>query len=174
MPKTAARSRFGTGTRPDATGVAYTAASSVLFSPALCSFDVPLMLTSERLHRVLIDVVGDRLALGIADGDGARVVHPAPDPGVVSVLAACVMLVYVRLGCPVAVNVNDWASLKLLSRTVAAAPLRLGCPAGYSGCEGVLISGSQSGSEVVSGLPSVSARGIAVTGRQVTSVGRAP
>ena len=74
------------------------------------------------------------------------------------------MLLYVRSGSPVAVNVNVCASLKLARRMVAAAPLRLGCPAAYSGCEGVLISGSQSGSGAVSGLPSVSARGIAVTG----------
>src|SRR5262245_22719200 len=35
-------------------------------------------------------------------------------------------------------------------RTVAAAPLRLGCPAGYSGWEGVMMSGSQDESAVVS------------------------
>src|SRR6185503_2563623 len=85
---------------------------------------------------------------------------------------ACAMLVYVRLGCPIVVSVNvcprRW---KWLRRIVAAAPFWLGCPAGYSECDGVLMSGSQSGSEAVSGLPSVSARGIEVTGRQVTSVG---
>jgi len=34
-------------------------------------------------------------------------------------------------------------------RTVAAAPLRLGCPAGYSGCDGVVTSGTQLGSGAV-------------------------
>ena len=41
----------------------------------------------EPLHRVLIDVVRDRLALGVADLDGARVVHAAPDSSVVAVRA---------------------------------------------------------------------------------------
>jgi hypothetical protein len=35
----------------------------------------------------LIDVVGDRLSLGIANGYRARVVHTTPDPGVVTVRA---------------------------------------------------------------------------------------
>src|SRR6188474_370732 len=87
---------------------------------------------------------------------------------------AWVMLVYVRLGCPVVVSVNVCGRPNWLRRTVAAAPLRLGCPAGYSGCDGVLMSGSHSGSAAVSGLPSAAARGIAVTGRQVTSAGRLP
>ena len=34
-----------------------------------------------------IDVLGDRLAHGVADRDRARVVHAAPDPGVVPVRA---------------------------------------------------------------------------------------
>src|SRR4029079_14496475 len=83
---------------------------------------------------------------------------------------ACEMLLYVRFGCPVVVSVNVCASSKWLSSTVAAAPLGLGCPAGYSGCEGVVISGAQSGSASVSGFSSVSASGIAVTGRHVTLV----
>src|SRR5688500_20060809 len=87
---------------------------------------------------------------------------------------ACAMLVYVRSGRPVVVRVNVWPSLKWRSRTVAAAPFRLGWPAGYSGCDGVLTRGSQSTSGMVAGLPSVSARGIAVTDRQVTSVASAP
>ena len=62
------------------------------------------------------------------------------------------------------------SSPKWRRRTVAAAPLRLGCPAGYSGCDGVITSGSQPGSEVVSLLPSLSASGIEVTGRQVTEL----
>ena len=57
---------------------------------------------------------------------------------------------------------------KVLARTVAAAPLRLEWPEGYSGWAGVIRSGVQLGSAVVSGLPSVSASGIAVTGRQKT------
>ena len=42
---------------------------------------------SERLHRVQVDVIGDRLAHLIADRDRARVVHPTPDPRVVPVRA---------------------------------------------------------------------------------------
>src|SRR6266404_4780238 len=88
---------------------------------------------------------------------------------------ACSMLVYVRLGCPAVVSVNGCGPLlKWLRRTVAAAPFWLGCPAGYSACDGVLMSGSHSGSAAVSGLPSESASGIEVTGRQVTAVGTEP
>jgi len=36
-------------------------------------------------HRIQVDVVGDRLAHRVAETDGARVVHPAPDARVVSV-----------------------------------------------------------------------------------------
>jgi len=43
------------------------------------------MRAMEPLHRVLIDVVGDRLAHGVADLDCTRVVHSAPDPAVVTV-----------------------------------------------------------------------------------------
>ena len=49
----------------------------------------------ESLHRVLIDVTGDRLAHAVADCDRARVVHAAPDPGVVTV-RACLRDVGVR------------------------------------------------------------------------------
>src|SRR6185312_13765114 len=41
----------------------------------------------ETLHGVLIDVLRDRLAQRVADGDCARVVHAAPDAGVVGVRA---------------------------------------------------------------------------------------
>ena len=34
-----------------------------------------------------IDVVGDRLALGVADRDRARIMHATPDPGLVTVRA---------------------------------------------------------------------------------------
>src|SRR5437762_2113747 len=57
---------------------------------------------------------------------------------------------------------------KMLASTVAAAPLTVEWPEGYSGKAGVVSSGVQLGSAVVSGLPSVSASGIAVTGRQKT------
>src|SRR5438046_6339937 len=92
---------------------------------------------------------------------------------------AAEMLVYIRLGRStpadvLVVSVNVRASGKRLRSTVAAAPFCAGCPAGYSGCDGVVTSGSQSGSRVVSGLPSRSASGIAVTGRHVTSVAIAP
>jgi len=39
------------------------------------------------LHRVLIDVVGNRLAYAVADLDCARVVHATPDPAIVTVRA---------------------------------------------------------------------------------------
>ena len=98
--------------------------------------------------------------------------HPAPDALLPSVCAR-EMLVYLRFCIPV-VSVNVWLSAKCLRSTVAAAPFWLGCPAGYSGCAGVTMSGSQPGSDAVSGLPSASASGIAVTGRQVTSLGWEP
>src|SRR6476646_7812072 len=59
-------------------------------------------------------------------------------------------------------------SPKKLASTLAAAPLTVEWPDGYSGCAGVAKSGIHAGSEIVAELPSVSARGIAVTGRQKT------
>ena len=56
--------------------------SSSSSSPAII---VP---AAEPLHGVSIDVHGDRLAQGVADGDRARVVHAAPDSGVVSIRRA--------------------------------------------------------------------------------------
>ena len=50
--------------------------------------------------------------------------------------------------------------------TAAAAPLKLEWPEMYVGNGGVTISGVQAGSAVVSGLPSVSAARMPVTGRQ--------
>src|SRR4029453_17085991 len=47
----------------------------------------PIVCSSSPLHRVSFDVVGDRLAYGVADVNSARVVHPAPDPPVVTVRA---------------------------------------------------------------------------------------
>src|SRR5262249_16410410 len=52
------------------------------------------------------------------------------------------------------------------ARAVAAAAPYALCPDEYDGCAGVGISGVQSGSIRVSGLPSVSAARMAVTGRQ--------
>ena len=40
---------------------------------------------AKPLHRVSIDVVSNPLADGVADGDRARIVHAAPDPGVIPV-----------------------------------------------------------------------------------------
>jgi len=59
-------------------------------------------------------------------------------------------------------------SPKILASTTAAAPLTVEWPDGYSGWFGVAKSGIHDGSGLVPGLPSVSARGIAVTGRQKT------
>ena len=56
-----------------------------------------MMRAMEPLHRVLIDVVGDRLAYGVADLDCTRVVHSAPDPGIVTV-RACLRDAIVRAG----------------------------------------------------------------------------
>src|SRR5262245_50486171 len=52
------------------------------------------------------------------------------------------------------------------ARAVAAAAPYALCPDEYDGCAGVTISGAQVGSAAVSGLPSVSAARMAVTGRQ--------
>ena len=46
-----------------------------------------LLRSSHRLHRVQIHVIGDCLAHPIADCDGARIMHAAPDPRVVAVSA---------------------------------------------------------------------------------------
>ena len=43
------------------------------------------MAAVDPQHRIQVDVVRDRLAHRVADSDGARVVHPAPDARVVSV-----------------------------------------------------------------------------------------
>ena len=40
-----------------------------------------------QLHEVLIDVIGDRLAFGIANRDRARVVHASPHPRSVTIRA---------------------------------------------------------------------------------------
>ena len=47
----------------------------------------PLPSVSAPLHGVLIDVVGDRFAQSVTDGDSAWVVHTAPDPSVVTIRA---------------------------------------------------------------------------------------
>src|SRR5262245_58893967 len=52
------------------------------------------------------------------------------------------------------------------ARAAAAAALTVLCPDVYDGCAGVTISGVQFGSARVSGLPSLSALRMAVTGRQ--------
>src|SRR5258707_9756134 len=44
-------------------------------------------LAVATLHRVFVDVSGNRLALGVADLHRARIVHAAPDPCVVPVRA---------------------------------------------------------------------------------------
>jgi len=46
-----------------------------------------LLRSSDRLHRVQIHVIGDCLAHPVADYDGARIVHAAPDPRVVAISA---------------------------------------------------------------------------------------
>ena len=60
---------------------------------------------------------------------------------------------------------NAVLSPKKSARIRAAAPLTQECAEGYSGNGGVTINGVQFGSGVVAGLPSVSASGMAVTGR---------
>src|SRR4030095_6664669 len=66
----------------------------------------------------------------------------------------------------VAVNATPGSSSKSSLRTVAIALLSVACPDGYSGWCGVAASGVQPGSASVAGLPSSSARWMAVTGRQ--------
>ena len=46
-----------------------------------------LIAAAKPQHRVSIDVAGDRFAYGVADCDCARIVHAAPDSGVVTVRA---------------------------------------------------------------------------------------
>src|SRR5690349_3190622 len=58
------------------------------------------------------------------------------------------------------------SSPKYWESTAAAAPLAQECADGYSGNGGVGMSGVQFGSAIVSGLLSVSAKVIAVIGRQ--------
>ena len=65
--------------------------SRARFSFALCPCAVsvvPLLLISEQLHRVRIDVLGNHVAGGVADRNRAGVVHSAPDPGVVPIGAS--------------------------------------------------------------------------------------
>ena len=59
-------------------------------------------------------------------------------------------------------------SPKRFASTAPAAALRHEWADGYSGCAGVAKSGIHAGSSVVLGLPSVAAKGMAVTGRQKT------
>ena len=59
-------------------------------------------------------------------------------------------------------------SPKRFASTAAAAPLRHEWADGYYGCAGVAKRGIHVGSSFVAGLPSVAARGMAVTGRQNT------
>jgi hypothetical protein len=49
---------------------------------------VTSLLISEELHRARVDVAGNRFADGVADRNRARVMHPAPDPGVVAIAAS--------------------------------------------------------------------------------------
>jgi len=59
-----------------------------------------------------------------------------------------------------------WSVPKNDFRTAAAAPFWHMCAAGYSGWFGVGTTGVQVASAVVAALPSVSASGIALCGRQ--------
>jgi hypothetical protein len=43
------------------------------------------LLAMKSFHRVSIDVCGDRLAQGVADLDGARIMHTAPDTRIVAI-----------------------------------------------------------------------------------------
>ena len=62
--------------------------------------------------------------------------------------------------CPVVKVKCCGRSSNCLAKMVAAAPFKLGCPAGYSGCAGVLMSGSHSGSDSVSAFASLFAKGL--------------
>ena len=61
------------------------ASGDVEFWVSQPSFVVVVIPAVESLHGMSIDGVGDRLALGVADGNGARVVHAPPDSGVVPI-----------------------------------------------------------------------------------------
>ena len=129
---------------------------------------------TRRTHGVPIHVTRDRLADRIAYSDRARIVHAAPHPGVVPVRPCLrnARIRAVRLSCRR--ECERLSVAKVDEKDGCRRPVLAGCPAGYSGCDGVLTRGSQSPSGAVSGLPSVSASGIAVTGRHVTSVGSEP
>lgn len=119
---------------------------------------------------MLIDIVGDRLAYAIADLDCARVVHATPDTSVVTVRSSLR-----DAGVHAARLIGSGQCKDLLGFEVTEENGGSGaCPAGYSGCDGVLMSDSHSGSATVSALPSMSASGIEVTGRHVTSIGTEP
>src|SRR5258706_3830702 len=65
------------------------------------------------------------------------------------------------------VIVNGWGPVPNSDSNTALTVLEvIQCPQGYSGCNGVSISGSQPGSRVVASLPSMSPLRIAVIGRQ--------
>ena len=99
-----------------------------------------LLSAVTQLHGVLIDVIGDCLAFGIANRDRAWVVHASPDPRGVPIRSRLRNAVVCATRLSVVVSMNVCSSSKWFRRTVAAAPLRLGCPAGYSGCDGVFMS----------------------------------
>jgi hypothetical protein len=50
-------------------------------------FDFQDFISAQPLHRVLIDVIRDRLAIGVADLDCARIVHTSPDARSIAVRA---------------------------------------------------------------------------------------
>src|SRR6476620_3351427 len=66
------------------------------------------------------------------------------------------------------VALNGTSGPKIALSTLAAAPARLECPEGYSGCAEVVRNGVHVGSATVSSFPSSPAKRIAVTGRQNT------
>ena len=108
-----------------------------------------------KLHGVPIHVTRDRLAHCVADRDRARVVHAAPHAGVVPI-CACLRDARVRAVRLSGRREGERLSVaKVAEKDGRGRPIGLGCPAGYSGCDGVLTRGSQSASGAVSGLPSV-------------------
>ena len=120
-----------------------------------------------------IDVVGDRLAYGVADLDCARIVHAAPDPGVVTVRAR---LRDADIG---AARLSGRQGERLVVTELAEENGR--SRSILTWMTGWILRVARrvdernpAGSGSVAGLPSVPAKGIDVAGRQVTSSGSPP
>ena len=88
-------------------------------------------LAVERPHRALVENLAIFLPSSELTSTDSDRLHAAPDPRVVAVRARLRDAGVRSAPWPAVVSVNVCASSKWRNRTAAAAPLRLGCPAGY-------------------------------------------